>query len=393
MTIEIRQLELEESIKVLHFLSSYAFRPTPPLPEFEEYAERIRNRKGAKYYAVFEDGQPQAVSCATTPLIQNIRGQLMKMGGVANVASHPAARRRGYVRALMHHMYQEFNQENYPVSCLYPFKESFYQRLGHVTLPQAKKISFDPRNLGQVMKMELPGSVDMVSFQEGYNDFRNYLLKLQKTTHGMSLFSLALPETAKDHKAWLVFARHQGEVIGVMNYIIKDGMMNQTLTAYDFLFSNPLGKFLLLDWVAKHVDQVSKAELVLMPELAGEILATDIRPQFDGWFLAPMGRVISVPALAGLPSGTGEITVRVTDEDCAWNNGVWTLSSRDGKFEVSPADQPACDLTIHGLTALVYGAYDPDEFSLRGWGNPNTDQQQILRQMFPPAIPFLLAMF
>lgn len=95
MTIEIKHLTLEESIEILHFLNSYAFRPTPPLPDFEDYVERIRHRRGGKYYALFEGDQPLSI-CASIEFTQNIRGRILQMRGVANVATHPSARRKGY---------------------------------------------------------------------------------------------------------------------------------------------------------------------------------------------------------------------------------------------------------------------------------------------------------
>jgi len=393
MTPEIRELDIEESIAVLRFLSSYAFSPTPPLPEFDAYAEKVRNRKGARYYTVFFDGEHRAISCATTPLSQNLRGQFFKMAGVANVATHPAARRKGYVRSLMHHMFSAFKDEAYAVSCLYPFKESFYERLGYVTLPQVKKITLDPKNLASVLKIDLDGSFEMCSYREGYAEYQAYLEKYQRETHGMSLFTIPNSQEAQEHEAWLAFARNNGNVIGLIQYKLSDQSLNQTMNAFDFLFSNAQGKFMLLNWIARHIDQVGKVILRLKPGQFGETLFTDIQPEYSKFFVAPMARIVNIRELAGLPAGPGEITINVSDPDCGWNTGVWQLSSDEGRLSVKPGQQADCNLTIQGLTALVYGVYDPDEFSLRGWGDPNPDQQTTLRQMFPQAVPYLHTMY
>jgi predicted acetyltransferase len=106
-----------------------------------------------------------------------------------------------------------------------------------------------------------------------------------------------------------------------------------------------------------------------------------------------MARVIDVQSLAGLSAGAGQVTIQLTDRDCEWNNGIYLLSSNGSQLSIKPSKDPECELTIQGLTALVYGVYDPQEFALRGWGNCNEDQQTALRQMFPPAIPFLHAMY
>ena len=57
------------------------------------------------------------------------------------------------------------------------------------------------------------------------------------------------------------------------------------------------------------------------------------------------------------------------------------------------AGKPGIALSIQGLTALVYGVYGPEEFSLRGWGDPDKETQSQMRQMFPSVTPFIHAMY
>ena len=393
MPVEIRELDLEEAIQGLHFLSSYAFSPTPPLPEFDSYAERIRHRKGSRYFGAIADGQIQAVSCATTPLEQNLRGGLFPMGGIANVATHPSARRKGYARQMMNHIFNQFKEDGFATSCLYPFKEAFYQRLGYAPLPQSMRIIFSPQCLSPLLKMNLNVDFDLVSFSDGYLDFREFCQKKQKTTHGMALFSIAQEEAAKNHEAWLLFARQDGNTLGVMNYTLKDQILNQTLLAYDFLFLDVVGRFALLNWIARHIDQAGKVILTLSPGQSGENYFTDIRPEYQGVFVPPMARVIDVMALNGLACSKGDICIQLIDEQCPWNHGTWRLLGQDGRLQIIPADQSHCTLSIQGLSALIYGVTDPGEFSLRGWGDPDPNHQGVLRSLFPPALPYLHAMY
>ena len=393
MTAEIRELNLDEAIKGLHFLSNYAFTPTPPLPDLDTYAERIHNREGSKYFGVIDDGQLQAISCATTPLTQNLRGKLFPMGGVANVATHPEARRKGYARLMMSRIFDEFFKTHQATSCLYPFKEVFYQRLGYVTFPQTKRIQFNPECLVSILKMDLGITFELVSFYDGYDNFRDFCQQIQKSTHGMALFSIPHKAAAKSHEAWLLFARKDGEVVGAMNYTLKDQIMNQTLVAYDFMFKNAEGKFALLNWIARHLDQVSKVILTIRPDQTGENFYMDIRPEYQGLFVPPMGRVINLTDLQGTPCGEGDISVKILDQNCEWNNGTWQLTGDAGELRITHSKTPDCTLTIHGLSALVYGVTDPSEFPLRGWGDPNSKQQAILRSLFPSALPYLHAMY
>lgn len=393
MKYEIRQLNLEEAIKALHLLSSYSFQPTPPLPDEEKFAKGIRNREGATYFAVTVAGEIQTIACSTTPFLQNLRGKSFMMGGVADVCTHPAARRKGYARLLMNHLYQQFMTEGMAVSCLYPFKEDFYQRLGYVTFPQAKKIKFQPECLKPILKKKLPGSVELMPFKDNFSLYRAFVEKHQAVTHGMAIYSIPQVEAARSRETWLAVARQGEEVIGLMQYRLKGPILKQDMAAFDFLYVNAQGKFLLLDWIARHLDQVANVQMVLNPGVPGETLFTDIRPEIERYFIAPMGRVISIETLAGLPVGPGKISVQITDPDCPWNEGYWHLSGEDGELVVRRAEKGDYELTIQGLSALIFGVYDPDEFALRGWGNPDEEVQNQLRQLFPSAVPFLHAMY
>jgi hypothetical protein len=44
---------------------------------------------------------------------------------------------------------------------------------------------------------------------------------------------------------------------------------------------------------------------------------------------------------------------------------------------------------FHAAPPLMYGTHDPDDFAIRGWGNPSPAVQAIMRAMFPPMTPYL----
>ena len=62
-------------------------------------------------------------------------------------------------------------------------------------------------------------------------------------------------------------------------------------------------------------------------------------------------------------------------------------------LQVSKTAQADCELTIQGLSALVSGTHDPQDFPLRSWGNPDPELQAIQRRMFPRLCPFMHEMF
>jgi len=385
----IHPVEGQEMLDILFRLDNYAFRPTPPFPNREEWEERINTRVGTKYYAFYEDDE--GVAIAACPLLtQNVRGKIFKMGGFADVSTHPKARRKGYIRRLMRFAYEQLKNDGRVFSGLYPFRESFYERLGYVTFPQSQQAIFNAADLHPLFKNNIDGEIEFSLIGDAYDAYYDYTLNMQPHVHGMGIFEDPQKEAAQENRSWLLQAKENNKVIGLMSYTIKgDEMMNYTLQASRFYYSNAQAKFLLLEWIARHVDQAGNVRLWLPAYEQPNTWLTDIRPKLEPVFVAAMGRVLDVSEISGMAVGTGSFTAEIRDPDCPWNNGVWKFEEVGGKLAVTPAQSADCQLSIQGLSALLYGVNDPDDFKFRGWGNPSRELITMLREMFPLRIPYL----
>ena len=141
-----------------------------------------------------------------------------------------------------------------------------------------------------------------------------------------------------------------------------------------------------------HTDQASQAEIWLAPFEQPEAWLSDMQVKTESQVRVPMGRVLDVSRLgapSGVQVGSGCFSAQITDLLCPWNEGLWRFESADGVLQVTRADEADCDLSIQALTSLVYGTHDPDDFAIRGWGNPSPAMQAIMRTMFPPMTPYL----
>ena len=214
---------------------------------------------------------------------------------------------------------------------------------------------------------------------------------MQPNPHGMAVFSESQTAGAvKGNRNWVLQARIDGQLVGVMVYNLKgDQMMDYTLVARRFYYSTSQGKYLLLEWIARHIDQATQAEIWLPAYEQPNTWLTDLRPKLEPVFVAPMGRVLEVSEISGLETGPGSFRADISDPDCPWNNGTWQFESRDGRLTVSPAKTADCQLTTQGLSALVYGVSDPEDFALRSWGDPSPVLIDRLRTIFPPRLPYL----
>lgn len=387
--ITVRRIERDEAAEVLFELATYAFNPSPPLPDREERLQTIREREGVTYIALYEDEMAVAVA-ASTGMTQQVRGRLFPAGGVWGVATRPAARRKGYSKRVLTTLLTEVREQGQTFSCLYPFRESFYERLGYTTFPLVQHVTVQPSALLPIVKMGLPGHVEKMSLVEGNDIYRQMVERLRAGTHGMALFDHWTEAMAAHWKYWLAIARVDGEPVGFMFYDIRGKFIDDfKFRAIYFYYLTPVGKYLLLEWIGRHTDQAVTAEIWLPPAETPETWLSDLRLKREAPPRAPMGRVLDVEGLAGMPAGLGQFSARVSDSLCPWNEGIWRFESVGGTLQVSRAQKAECDLTVNGLSALVYGTHALSDYALRGWGNPPPELQARMRAMFASTQPHL----
>jgi predicted acetyltransferase len=292
---------------------------------------------------------------------------------------------------MLIHFFATMREENFPFSTLYPFRESFYDRLGYVTFPQTRNARFSPHALYPLLKKELAGYVERFDIAQGLEYYQAYLHKYHPQMHGMGLFADRYREgLINSNEYWLAVARVDGETKGVMLYQING--FADTLLATHFYYDDSEGKYLLLEWFARHIDHVKEVELSLSPAEHPETWFPDLEVVLSA-NRPPMARIIDIAKIGGMRTGPGSFTAQISDPQCPWNEGIYRFETLDGVLRVVPTEQADCSLTIQGLTALVYGTHDPETFTIRGWGNPTVALQDMMRSVFPPILPYLHEVF
>lgn len=378
------------------FIADYAFGKSPEAPSADRshHAAMLKYGERSRFFTALADDQPQATATVHA-MTENIRGAVMPMGGIGGVASLPSGRRQGHVRNLFAALFKTMRADRQPVSTLYPFRESFYERLGYATFTVPRYVTFDPAHLGPVVRMHKPGRVEQQPMSAGWEAFRAFAERYQQLQHGFSLRDRSYDVRNKDENtAWVAFAYDAGdEIAGAMTFRITG--YTERIEVSALLATTTAAKYQLLDWIGRHVDQVSQASVRIPADAYAELWVRDLGATVStadkvAW-PAPMGRVIDVAGLAGIGAGDGEIVLQIVDDYAPWNTGLFRFAGRDGRLHVEPtADaEPAATLTIQGLSSLVFTGQDPADFPFRGWGDPDEAAQAALRQMFPFVSPFL----
>jgi predicted acetyltransferase len=393
--VQIRRLTPDEPLTQSTLPGWYAFAPSPASPDL---ATELRAKD--KYHVeditlIAEENGEAVVSATMIPMRQNVRGHVVPLAGLSGVASMPQVRRRGLVRQVLNELLGQVRDSGFVVSAQYPFRPSFYERFGYVGVTKAKTARFNPANLTHLQRVDLPGEVTWGPIGEGYDDHRALTLDILPQRHGFSVLpdSRAVYPRDKNEK-WLATARVDGKVVGAVAYTITGHA--ETLQADDLLVTTPLSRALLLQFLARHADQVGEVSVRIAPDEHPELWATDlaVRVETDVTYpagAAPMARVLSVEGLRGMPVGSGHVSVEIVDDP--YIAGKYVLDGTSGALEITTGSDPAITLNAAGFSGLVYGVLDPSDVDIRGFGHVPADSAAELASLFPRRAPYFFARY
>jgi predicted acetyltransferase len=289
----------------------------------------------------------------------------------------------------MAELLRTIREDDHPVSCLYPFRETFYERMGYASFLRSRQARFSPNALRPLLKQDLGGEVELLRFQENFDLYDEFMQRRQPFIHGLALRPRELlPFRYKDNLMWLAVARVNGQVEGIMLYRIKEYLGDFEVPL--FVYASNRGKYLLLEWMARHIDQIGQVVLNLTPGERPETWFSDMDVKIvnEDW-ITPVGRVLDVMKIGGMHTGPGRFSATIRDPFCPWNEGSYAFETVDGKLTVSKATSAESTLSIQALTALVYGTHDILDFTFRGWGDLTPEDRVTAQTMFTQQEPFL----
>jgi len=389
MKATTRRLQGEEMLETLYTLNSYSLHPSPPYQNKDEWMMIVRERKGVTCYATFEDERPVS-NAVSTAMTQNMRGMLYPASGIWGVATHPSARRNGYCRQTIASLLSVERDTGKAFSNLYPFRESFYERLGYVCFPLTKVAKLTPASLAPLLNLETDGEIELKLIGDAYDTYREYLTEMRMEQHGMAIFDIGDRAAANRNTFWLALATFDGNIEGMMLYrVLGEEVTKYNFVAYRFYYQTSRARYLMLNWIARHVDQADRAEIWLQADEYPETWMADFLVKTESAVRPAMSRVLDVERIGGMDIGKGSFSAQIIDPICPWNESVWKFESSSGKLKVRKTSKAECQLMVQGLTALISGVHDPQDFPLRSWGDPNPVLQSTMREMFPKMSPFM----
>jgi predicted acetyltransferase len=388
--ISIKKLSLEEAAPIFSWLTSYSFTPNPPLRTGESFAERFAHTAQTNtYLALFKDEQA-AVSAGSGPMTQNVRGKITDSAGIFMVATNPAQRRKGYAFQLLKELFKQIREQGIGFSTLYPFRESFYERLGYTTWFPPITAEINIHALAPLLNQDFGTALAQHEFANSVELFHEFQKIYQQQTHGMATFTKYRAPDPEQDKAWILTSRINGEMDGLMIYALQgDEVTKFKFKVFRFYYFSPASRYQFLNWIARHIDQTSEVSITLPPFEQPQTWLSDLEVKLSARRIPPMGRVLDIEKLNGITAGPGKFTTQIVDPTCPWNEGIWQFESQEGKLSVTKATKADCTLGIQGISSLIFGNVPPKDYKYRGWGEVSNEMQTEMASLFPPVIPHL----
>ncbi|NHK29759.1 MAG: GNAT family N-acetyltransferase [Asgard group archaeon] len=354
-----------------------------------------------EYYCYEVDGNIVA-NMRFIPFDQYVRGKKMKMGGIAMVVSDPLYRRKGYVREIMNHLMKKMADEKYAVSCLYPFKDTFYASFNYVNANPFVRMKFKPELFSRWKKLPDGYSIKRLNHSDGYKYLKEiHGKKIPQIHGGVERSEKRWREYEEGRGNFIVAFNSKGKAEGIMKFFSKgfsagfDWSEEGKLSVSGILYLTPKARLALYNYLYMYSDQIVE---ITLPIYTNE---SEMYSWFQGYYMVKLdpvniwqARIINVKeTLEGMEVPLdGQVSFSVSDELCSNNNQTYQITATNSKLTVKESGKEKVDMefSIEGLTALVYGLLPTDEIEVFNWlkGASNKDKQ-LLDKWFPVIAPIL----
>jgi predicted acetyltransferase len=340
------------------------------------------------------DGDRLACGMWYWPYDMRVRGQFVRMAGVAAVATWPEYRNQGIVRHLLGHLQERMREDKRPVSVLAPFKWSFYRDLGWEQTFDTLRLRFEPEKVKQA---RTPGFQSRQATVDEWQTFEEVHMAASERYNGPVCRSRdywkrrMFEGPVGNNQVWLVEkgGEPRGFVVGrindaptgadpelyrVLQAVWLDGEAQRAVFNHLGSLRDQIKQVLLFlppdsDW--SHCFKEFKFESKLEPKMMTKVV--DLKPALE--------------ALSFDSSLSGSLAIEMTpDQGAPWNDGGWQCKWASGKLSanrIQTADAHAVTLTPQVLAQLYIGYRTVGDMIAAGQLVAGKEQADLLSSAFP----------
>ncbi|MFX0082869.1 MAG: enhanced intracellular survival protein Eis [Candidatus Hodarchaeota archaeon] len=390
--MEIRKLT-EKDREANRKLMRYAFETSKNT--YENLESPIQLPMNWSYGAF--DEEKLVATASYIPFQIRMRSNDFRMSGVAGVATKPEYRNRGIIRDIMVKMFKDMHDNKVPISVLYPFKISFYEMLGYKVVDECIDYHF---KISDILYKET--DYHMIEVDEINDDIRevydkailnfDYIAKRPMIDYWQSLY--------KGNYKFICYNGNQPVGYIIITFLKKNEHWieypERTIFIREVFWLDQNAKQTLFNFLWNHRDQ---REYILgafpIKENIIDLLRTP-RIQLRSIRANSLLRIIYVKAVLEnleYPISDFSISFHIDDEFCPWNDGFFSLTSKEKEITVDFNDVSKnsvdIEIDIGHFAQLVAGFRTVGDLLEFGFITVNHEKLELLEKLFPKTNNYL----
>lgn len=346
----------KETLDQIAPLVEYAFLKNNDIREDPNFLSRYNHSMS---FGEYKDGH-LASYIMVNKFKSMIFAKKVKMGGVGYVASYPENRGQGDINRLMKEIMLELHDQNYAISNLAPFSETFYRRYGYENAIYEKIYQIQPAYL-RFFKAVQEGKVVRGRWSD--SSLKNAVIKLyqaklnqddQRNTVVRAEWWWDRLDTYYPGRSICVYFDKKQQPQGYMFYRIVE----RNFRVEEMYYQTPQAAKALLSIIASH----SSSDLKYYVKMPEESLLEEFFPEQEGITVKilpyMMTRIINIKQVleASPLVNNKKLTIEVTNDDIiAENNGVWLIDNANEPRVREVETDPDYTASLTNWTKVLLG--------------------------------------
>lgn len=317
-----------------------------------------------------------------------IRGKSVPFSAVWGVATLPQHRRKGLVRKLFVESFKSMREKEISLSILAPFYKTYYEKFGYALAEHRVRHEF-PRILLRLVKgdegitnRELTDPSEAKITQEMESSMSRYG---SRNFHTLSTLERMIKE---NH--FHLFER-DSDPVGIVKFHfdkVKDDVKDLSVYATAYKTTDVFPS--IIELVGHYATNATTVRWYCDPQVPVRYYMDDLENWKTIDWSGMMMRVVDIEmycAAISVPSqATESVILRLDDEMCPWNQGIFRLTPNGGKLEIERLDdsvEPEVSLDALRLSEVI-GGLTP-AIALRSLGRIvcSNESAKKLEAMFP----------
>lgn len=218
---------------------------------------------------IVEENQQIISAMFYYPFMENIRFQKMRMAGLSGVVTMPEARNRGFVLEQLKFIQKDMYDQGYPVSCLEPFKPSYYQKYGWCNASKKLKCKINIDDIRKISEkfeficIEKPKTENFKSIECKFVDLYNGCTYRENFFWERNIFY----QWEKEKQKFFYIIKKDGIEVAYIIFTLKEipKSFSVDLNIQDFAYTNYTGMKGIFTFAKEHRDQ-TKNLIIYLPE-------------------------------------------------------------------------------------------------------------------------------